>query len=108
MMAIQMILSGYRKKTFKHSFLFIRIYVSNDPSMEKDWEIVLEGSFEEDGNDVFTDIKVFPLDTEVNEKRYIKFEIISFGEKRGCIQYFDVDRKPKLERSGDILLLIMS
>ena len=92
----------------KCSSFFIRIYVSNDPSNEKDWEIVLEGSFEEDGNDVFTDTMVFPLDTEVDDKRYIKFEIISFGESQGCIQYFDVDRKTKLERSGDILLLIMS
>ena len=36
----------------------------------------------------------------MTEKRYIKFEILSFDNQQGCIQYFDVVREPKLERSG--------
>ena len=83
--------------------LTFRVSVSNDPEMEVDWEVVLEDSFEKGGVDVSTEIINFQLDSLVNEKRYIKFEILSFGGNGGCIQYFDVDRKPNVEKTGIML-----
>ena len=36
----------------------------------------------------------------MNEKRFVKFEILSFEDTQGCIQYFDVVREPKFEKTG--------
>ena len=77
-----------------------RISVSNDPLTDSDWEVVLQDSLVKDGQDVSTDIKYFPLDSNVNGKRFVKFEILSFEDTQGCIQYFDVVREPKFERTG--------
>ena len=77
-----------------------RISVSNDPLIESDWEVVLEDNLVKDGHEVSTDIKDFPLDSIVTEKRFVKFEILSFDNQQGCIQYFDVVREPKFEGSG--------
>ena len=105
-MIAQRILSGFGCSEYKHfveltvCYTF-RVSVSNDPELEVDWEVVLEDSFEIEGVDVSTEIINFQLDSLVNEKRYIKFEILSFGGNGGCIQYFDVDRKPKVEKTGD-------
>ena len=73
--------------------------------MEVNWEVVLsEGSFD-DFDDVHShsDIKHFQLNSLVNEKRFVKFEITSFGGNGGCIQYFDVYRKPKTEKTGIVI-----
>ena len=83
--------------------LTFRVSVSNDPELEVDWEVVLEESFEIEGVDVSTEMINFQLDSLVNEKRYIKFEILSFGGNGGCIQYFDVYRKPKTEKTGIVI-----
>lgn len=106
-MITQMILGGFRP--FKSNFyiLIIRISVSNEPELEINWEVVLlEGSFEKDGLEASSEIIRFQLDSLVREKRFIKFEITSFGGNGGCIQYFDVDRQTKNTKSGKFEILI--
>ena len=91
------------KKKYQINSLTFRISVSNEPEMEVDWEVVLEDSFEKECADVSNEIINVQLDSLVNEKRYIKFEILSFGGNGGCIQYFDVDRKPRVEKTSIML-----
>ena len=67
---------------------------------------MLQDSLVKDDEDVSTDIQEFPLDSIVTEKRFVKFEILSFDNQQGCIQYFDVVREPKFERSGNYTLLL--
>ena len=103
----QRILGGFRPIVSTFNILIDRISVSNEPELEINWEVVLlEGSFEKDGLEASSDITRFQLDSLVNEKRFIKFEIISFGGNGGCIQYFDVDRNTKDKKSGKCEILI--
>ena len=104
LMIAQRILSRFRiQKKYQINSLTFRISVSNEPEMEVDWEVVLEDSFEKECADVSNEIINVQLDSLVNEKRYIKFEILSFGGNGGCIQYFDVDRKPRVEKTSIML-----
>ena len=84
----------------------LRISVSNDPEQDN-WEVVLEDSFENDGQAVSADILEFQLSSSVTDKRFIKFEIISHGKSQGCIQFFDVVRNAANEKSGIILFNII-
>ena len=85
-----------------------RISVSNEPELSDSWEVVLEDSFEKEGQEVSAQILEFPLSSSVTDKRFIKFEIISFGDgMQGCIQFFDVVRKATNEKSGTILFFII-
>ena len=86
----------------------LRISVSNDPEQDN-WEVVLEDSFENDGQAVSADILEFQLSSSVTDKRFIKLEIISHGNSQGCIQFFDVVRNAANanEKSGIILLIII-
>ena len=86
----------------------LRVSVSSEPDLDDSWEVVLEDSFEKQGQEVSADILEFPLSSSVTDKRFIKFEIISFGDgAQGCIQFFDVVRKATNERSGIILFIII-
>ena len=101
LMIPQRILGGFRQIVSYFYILIDRISVSNEPELEINWEVVLlDGSFEKDGLEASSDITRFQLDSLVNEKRFIKFEITSFGGNGGCIQYFDVDRQTKDKESG--------
>ena len=86
----------------------LRISVSNAPDVDDSWEVVLEDSLEKDGQAVSADILEFPLSSSVTDKRFIKFEIISFGDGgQGCIQFFDIVRKTTNEKSGITLIIII-
>lgn len=80
----------------------LRISVSNDPELDN-WEVVLEDSFEKDGQAVSADILEFPLSSSVTDKRFIKLEIISYGKYQGCIQFFDVVRNAANEKKSGII-----
>ena len=80
----------------------LRISVSNDPELDN-WEVVLEDSFEKDGQAVSADILEFPLSSSVTDKRFIKLEIISHGNYQGCIQFFDVVRNAANEKKSGII-----
>ena len=102
----QRILGGFRTIVSNLYILIDRISVSNEPELDM-WEVVLlEGSFEKDGLEASSDLIRFQLDSLVNEKRFIKFEITSFGGNGGCIQYFDVDRQTKGKKSGKYEIFI--
>ena len=80
----------------------LRISVSNEPDMDN-WEVVLEDSFEKDGQAVSADILEFPLSSSVTDKRFIKLEIISHHKHQGCIQFFDVVRNAANEKKSGII-----
>ena len=83
--------------------LFLRVYVSNDPYDDTQWDTVLETTFPDvDGEKPNTDLHTFDLSQPVIWKRYLKFEILTHHGPGGGLQYLDIVRKPKLEKSGKI------
>ena len=73
--------------------------------METEWELVLETSFwksyEKDPKfDTDRNLNERSLQTPAQSVQYLKFQVISWLGDRGGLQYIDIVRKPKLERSG--------
>ena len=78
---------------------------SNVPDKFSNWQTVLDSSFPTSGDTsadqpTFTDLTEFALDTPVVDMRYVSFWIQSWHGYQGGLQYFDIVRKPKLEKSG--------
>ena len=88
--------------------------------MEAEWEVVLEGSFPLDDDDwnisgdwlgsgsgdpppfqTDTGLKEYTLDTAVVDKRYVKFQVLTWHGAQGGLQYFDIVRTPRLKTSGE-------
>ena len=88
--------------------------MSNNPeALETEWELVLETSFpqaytENPKFNTDTDLIERYLDTPARSVQYLKFQVISWYGDRGGLQYIDIVRKPKLERSGLIFVSDMN
>ena len=95
--------------------------------MEAEWEVVLEGSFPLDDDDwnisgdwlgsgsgdpppfqTDTRLKDYPLDTAVVDKRYVKFQVLTWHGAQGGLQYFDIVRTPRLKTSGETSYLAIA
>ena len=71
------------------------------------WQTVLDSSFPTSDDTsadqpTLTDLTEFPLDSPVVDMRYVSFWIQSWHGYQGGLQYFDIVRKPKLEKSGQL------
>ena len=78
---------------------------TNFPDKMSNWQTVLDSSFPTSGDTsadqpTLTDLAEFPLDSPVVDMRYVSFWIQSWHGYQGGLQYFDIVRKPKLEKSG--------
>ena len=96
-----------------------RVFASNNPDVEAEWEVVLERSFPLDDDDwnisgdwqgsgdpppfqTDTRLKEYTLDTAVVDKRYVKFQVLTWHGSQGGLQYFDIVRTPRLKTSGEM------
>ena len=70
----------------------LSVSVSDDPDSET-WELVLSGTLEDtrQGTDPLPILQL-DLDVPVVQKQFIKFDVISFYGKGGCLEYFDIVR----------------
>ena len=101
--------------------------MTNNPDVEGEWEVVLEDSFpvsidyESSGGYYITDnydnydnydenydyapvtkLKDFDLTTNVVDKRYVKFQVLTWHGSQGGLQYFDIVRTHRLKTSGEM------
>lgn len=104
----------------------LRVSVTNNPGVEAEWEVVLEDSFpvtidfESSGGYYITDnydnydtydeyydyapvtkLTDFDLTVNVVNKRYVKFQVLTWQGSHGGLQYFDIVRTPRLKTSGE-------
>ena len=103
-----------------------RVSVTNNPDVETEWEVVLEDSFpvsidfdgsggeyitENNFDDYYEDyfdfvpvtkLTDFDLTTNVVDKRYVKFQVLTWRGSQGGLQYFDIVRTPRLKTSGEM------
>ena len=90
-------------------------HVDDDSSLDdNDWNI--NGEWQDSGSEdpppttttptppfqTDTGLKEYKLDTAVVDKRYVKFQVLTWHGSQGGLQYFDIVRTPRLKTSGEM------